>query len=76
MNHKKDVKNKNMLVIDLGNQVESVLDTYENIASIVVYKEVNLRIIHPKEEEEITKLSHIKIRVNKIKVGALFNFIS
>jgi hypothetical protein len=36
-------------------------------------KEVNLNSLHPKEENEMTKLFHIKIQVKKTKVDALFD---
>ena len=35
-------------------------------------KEVNLSILHPKEEKEMTQFFHIKIQVKKTKINTLF----
>jgi hypothetical protein len=39
-----------------------------------VQKEVNLSILHHKEEKETTKLFHIKIQFKKTKVDALLDY--
>jgi hypothetical protein len=50
------------------------LNVDENIVYITMMKEVNLSILHHKEEKEVAKLFHIKIQVKKTKVNALFNY--
>jgi hypothetical protein len=45
----------------------------ENIVCTSVEKEMNLSSLHHQEEKEITKLFHIKIRVKKTKIDALFD---
>jgi len=57
-----------MLVIDLGNWIESSSNVNENIVNIIVQEEVNLSIIPPKEGKDMTKLFHDKIQVKKTKV--------
>jgi hypothetical protein len=73
-NHKKDAKKNNLLGTNLGNQVESNLDVDENIFCTSVKKDVNLSILHHKEDKEMTKLFHIKIQVKNTKVYSLFDF--
>ena len=62
--------------MDSSQQVESSLDVDENIVCTSVQKEVNLSILHPKEEKEATKLFHINIWVKNSKINALFDFSS
>ena len=60
-NYKKDVKKKNLLTMDVGNQVKSNKDVGEKIIYTTVWKEVNMSSINHKDEKEMTKLLHIKI---------------
>jgi hypothetical protein len=65
-----------MLAIDSINQVAKNLDIDENIVQTKIKNDVSLSIIHSKEENEMSKLFHIKIWVKKTKVDALFDSIS
>jgi hypothetical protein len=59
-NCKKDGKKRNLLDTYSSNQVEIKLDVDENISLTSVHKEVNMSILHHKEEKEMKKLFHIK----------------
>jgi hypothetical protein len=59
--HKKDAKDKNMLVVDPRNLLESISYVKENIIYTTMQKDMNLSSLHPMEKNEITKLFHIKI---------------
>jgi hypothetical protein len=61
-NHKKDAKKKNLLAMDSSNLGRESSDVDENIVYTLVQKEVNLSSLHHKEEKEMKKLFHIKIR--------------
>jgi len=60
-NCKKNAKKKNLLGMDLGNLVERSLNVDENIVCTLVRKEVNLSILHHKEEKDMKKILHINI---------------
>ena len=72
-NKKKDNKKKNLMATNLSNQVESYLDLDEKIICTSVQEEVNLSSLRQQEENEMTKLFHIKIQVKKTKIDALFD---
>jgi hypothetical protein len=60
-NCNKDAKKKNPLGMDSDNQVERNSNVDENIVYTSTQKEVNLSMIHHKEEKKMTKQFHIKI---------------
>jgi hypothetical protein len=72
-NHKRDAKNKNMLGMDSGNKVEKILDVDENIFFTSMKKEVNLSILHQKEDKDMKKNFHNRIQVKNTKVDSLLN---
>jgi hypothetical protein len=72
-NHKKDAKKKNLIATDSRNQVESISHVDENIFCISVQKEVNLSGLHHREEKEMTKLFHIKIKFKKTKIDSMLD---
>ena len=70
---KKDSKKKNLLSKDSSNQIESNSNVDENVVFTIMQNEVNLSSLDRKEEKGMTKLFHISIQVNKIKVVSLFD---
>jgi hypothetical protein len=70
---KKEKKKKNVLATYLSNQVERSSDVDGNIFCTSMHNEVNLSSLHHHEEKEMTKLFHIKIRVKKAKINAMFD---
>jgi hypothetical protein len=70
-NCQKDAKKKNLLAMDLSNQVDSSFDVDETIVCTTIHKEVNLSSVHHQEEKEMTKLFHIKIKFKKTKIDDL-----
>ena len=61
------------MVTDSRNQVERNSDVDDNIVHISVQKEVNLSSLQQQEEKEMTKLFHIKIKLKKTNIDALFD---
>ena len=59
--------------MDSRKEVERSSDLDENIVYTLLQKEVNLSILHHKEDKEIKKLFHMKIHIKKIKVDGVFN---
>jgi len=74
-NYEKDTKKNNILVVDSCNRVESSSYIEEKIVCTIMWKEVNPSSFHPWEENDMTKLFHIKIQVKKTKVDAIFDFV-
>jgi hypothetical protein len=71
-NCKKHANKNNILGMDSHDEVEINSNIDEKNACISMQMEVKLSNVHLNEEKEITKLFHIKIHVNKTKVG---NFV-
>jgi 5'(3')-deoxyribonucleotidase len=60
-NCNKELEKKNMLGMDLGNQVKINSYVDEKIVCNPLWREVNMSNLHQREEKEMTKLFHIKI---------------
>jgi len=69
----KEAKKKNMLSMDLSNQVGSNSYVDKKIVCTIMQREVNMSSLHPKEENEMKRIIHINIQVKKTKVDTLFN---
>lgn len=62
--------------MDSFNLIECSMDVNEKTVYTSVQKELNMNILHSKEENEMTKLFQINTQVKNTTVDALFDFDS
>ena len=72
-NKKKDHSKKNMITSMEGKDVEGSSDVDEEVACHTIHKTTNMTNKESIDEEERTRLFHVKVQVKKTRVDALFD---